>query len=379
MLFDFLNRSDDCGTKKIFTCKNFTLVNFLIKDDAATKNTTESIIIEDILLDHYLNTSVPDMAFIVDQYLFSNATVDKKNKSLSHQDIAATCHEVASWCASHAELVDDSFLPFLDFIRNIEYRHHTEFLGNETISESLFADLEQLYGQMIKYTEKSGHVYHFPNSENKLCSISSEEMLTIRTFLMSKDDPNYATSNPFLFYQILTTLKKLWFFGGDYGNANMSNWTCFWRIISDFCAFAQWPDYPGYKNELVMIIKDFQLNTEKKGEYNMEAPILDNRVFLRGKMIKTTDDAVVLKSDYRAKDDDYTQAYRIVHGPGAGATKKPYILLLKKDEVSDCDSVMEDLVAKYASDEFPDSKDAFAVPILHDGMYFDQRIKWLTV
>ena len=51
-LFPLLGKAVDSGIKKIFTCKNFAIVNNLVKDEAYTKNTTESIVIEDTLLDH---------------------------------------------------------------------------------------------------------------------------------------------------------------------------------------------------------------------------------------------------------------------------------------------------------------------------------------
>ena len=150
-LFPLLGRSIDSGTKKIFTCKNFVTVNNLVKDEAYTKNTTESIVIEDTILDHYLNTANEEMAYIIVNNLFRHASADKKDTTVTYVDIAATCKAICNWYAAYPQQVDDSVLPFLDFLRQIEARHNTTVTGKEDILPHFVECLTQILEQLEKY------------------------------------------------------------------------------------------------------------------------------------------------------------------------------------------------------------------------------------
>ena len=107
-------------------------------------------------------------------------------------------------------------------------------------------------------------------------------------------------------------------------------------------------------------------------------PVLDKHVLLATKLLATTKDAIILKSQNDKDERNYTNAYRVIHGPDHGMmTKVPFIILYKDETANEVTAIAEELVKEY-SEEFENNKDCHVVPILSNGEYYDNRIKWLT-
>lgn len=105
---------------------------------------------------------------------------------------------------------------------------------------------------------------------------------------------------------------------------------------------------------------------------------LSKQIKLRHKILLTTNDAILLKTDPSLEDDQFTEAYRIIHGPNNGMTSRPYIILFMANEYEYIDKLAEQIAVKFAPDEFTDTQDVYTVPIL-DNTYHDNRIQWKVI
>lgn len=109
-----------------------------------------------------------------------------------------------------------------------------------------------------------------------------------------------------------------------------------------------------------------------------EAPALSRNIRLQGKALCTTEDAVVLHSAAGKEDACFTNACRIIHGPGGLMTRKPYLILFRDEPGRQVEEIIKGLL-KGHPEEFPDPDDSYAAPILHNGIYYDERIRWITI
>ena len=103
---------------------------------------------------------------------------------------------------------------------------------------------------------------------------------------------------------------------------------------------------------------------------------LTNQLCIRGKSLMTTDDAVILTANGDKDYAQFTQAYRLIHGPKGGLTECPYILLFSDADFDILDVIVSNLIENLALQEFPDPNDTYAVPILYMGSAADERIQW---
>ena len=106
--------------------------------------------------------------------------------------------------------------------------------------------------------------------------------------------------------------------------------------------------------------------------------VLTEDITISLKSLATTKDAVVIRAKNNAPDRTYTNAYRVIHGPGMPQTKVPYIFLCNDESEKEQYEILKEKLADY-TDEFPDTKDAYIVQILFNGAYYDKRIRWKTI
>lgn len=372
-MFNFLKATETSPQRKIFTAKNYEILDGLIKDEAETRGTTESVIIEETLLRHFLNEDDEHTSAVVRNLFEANG-------------IASTCEDIFSRYAAIPHQADDSLLPLLDFLFHLELRHRTHIKGSEDYLDHFIKCLTRMLNEIKKYKDADSF-YRFPLPDGTYGYIAQDDITIMEHLIAVKDDPenvNCATYFAFL----IDIIRKYWYFGGDSETPAFRNWSATFSILHDVCVLARmsnesntggWPNYPQYRNELVKIIKSITVSDGRKGAYHTDQPILSRYIWLNGTCVKTTESARILKSDPDKATTEYTHARRIIHGPQAGITKKPHILLYTDEEALNLDALTQRLVQEQAAEEFPNPRDAYAVQIYDDGIYYDARIKWKTV
>lgn len=109
-----------------------------------------------------------------------------------------------------------------------------------------------------------------------------------------------------------------------------------------------------------------------------DASALTRKIWLQGKVLCTTEDAVILHSIAGKEDASFTGACRIIHGPGGSMTRKPYLILFREESGDQVEEIVKGLLKDHPV-EFPDPDDSYTVPVLHNGIYYDERIRWITI
>lgn len=363
-MFNFIRINNNQPQKKLFTARNFDLVNNLVKDEAAFTGGTESTVIENLILSSYLNLTCDDLVYPVANILFDSAN-----------GVATTCKAIFEGFALKPELANDTLLPLLGFVENIEARHRTIIDGSEPALNQIAKYSGLFKDQLDKY---DGEFYEFIGPGNTHVHIDKFDLMILNEMsnaLSYIEDINIDGS----FSTLINTVRKYWYFEGDTDTAGMRNWTCTYRILAAICSLAKWPDYPQYRYELVQIIRKITMSDGKKGSYDSKQPSLRKQIFLKGgKSLITTDEAVVLESPSRL---EHTHAEIIIHGPNSRRTLAPFIITFTDEEQSSINEIIEKLVQEdpRARKEFPNPRDAYSVPIYSEGSYNDNRVKWNTI
>lgn len=363
-MFNFIKINESQPQKKLFTVQNYDLLNSLIKDEAATINSTESTIIESHLLSAYLNPCNDELVFPVVNYLFS-----------SQNGIASTSKAVFEWFSSKPEYANDSLLALLDYIETLEIRHRTVVNGKEPALRQLAKYATLFKDQIDKYGNQF-HSFNGPYDSN--VHIDRFDHMILDT--MSDAPSNYEDINlDGSFSTLINTIRKYWYFGGETDTAGIRNWICTYKMLASICDLASWPDYPQYRFELVHIVRSITVSDGKQGTYDSSSPVLTKQVFLAGgKSFITTEDAIILQSPSKKA---HTNAERVIHGPQGRSTLLPFIITFTDDEYDHIDEIATTLVQENqeAKKEFPNIKDVHCVPIYFEGRYNDHRVKWKTI
>ena len=356
-------KNEDSPKKKIFSVKNYDLINSLIGDDAKANATTESNVFETNTIEKYLNNDVEDFAWAVANNLYTENGISKTLGSVYQHYIA------------FPKKANDSLLDLIRFHMTMEFRCESRVNGKEQILHHFLTALNQYTTELRKY---AGDLeYRFKNNSKELDRVSSSD-LTI-----PEDIINYISSQPEIINKgkylanLISLIIQFWNVGDNH--YQMKNWAAVYKILFDITELSEYDNYPEYRNKLVYIIKNIHDSDYDNPTYNTAIPVLTNLIPIKGKMLKTTSDAVVLKTDMSLRNDEFTHADRIIHGPEGTFTKRPYILLYRDSDIRDIGEITRKIVEEYARDEFINPYEAYAVQILHQGMYYDERIKWETV
>lgn len=370
-MFNFIQRAETNSQKKLVTLKNPRLIDGLVKDEAAAKGTTDSAVIEDAILTHFLNSD-DELTYAVASYLFEE------------NGIAKTCQTVFSRLALMPEIADDSLLPLLDFIIHIENRHRTTVTGKEGVLTHFVGGIESLLNLATSYSYynyNNAQVYLFPATDSKEYSsqVSSGEIEVLKDLMTIQEHPNYINTGTY-FALLVMMIKNYWHLGHNNYSGGIRNWTYTYKILADYCSLASWPCYPQYRNELVHILKNITFQMDNSATLNTDVPSLKRHIYLLDhRSLATTEDAVVLMADPSIGEKQCTRAARIEHSFRNIKTEHPYILLYTDADIQNLESIAEQLVKEHNIKEFLSDKDINVAPIIYMGLYPDDRIRWMSI
>lgn len=370
-MFNFIQKTDSNSQKKLVTLKNPKLVDGLVKDEAVTNGMTESAVIENAVLSHFLNSD-------------DNITYAVVNCIFQENGIAKTCSSIFSYLAARPEAADDSLLPLLDYITMIELRHRTILTGNEDILTHFVSCIDSLLNLTEKYYggkyDPSG--YYFPSADSNdrmLPQVHDADLDVLKDLLKIKETPEYINTGTY-FALLVMLIKRMWLLGHNNYSGGIRNWTYTYRILADYTSLAHWPCLPQYRNELVHIIKKITLQKDNSVTLNENVPVLNRSIYLRGnsKLI-TTKDALVFRADSSIPEAEYTRAARISHLSSLIRTEHPYILLYTDEHIPQINDIAERIVRENNLLDFKSVKDIAVDAIITFGVYRDERIRWDTV
>lgn len=229
------------ANKKVFVFPHLDLINFFLKDEAATTCNNESNIVQDLILSHYLNDN-SDIAYSVYAYLFNgdNGLV-RAGKSLFSQ------------FAALPEYIDDSALPLIDFFRKLEREYPTNLnkvrmnLTHFMRSIGALRDVFGYYCSRDEYTvtTSAGQVLKLYDLSYELKAF--DELLEV----FRKGDQSYPSDDISV---ILDMIYRYWLLPLPDGRL-LRNYTFLYRFLSDLMDLAHYPSTPEFRFQFVRIAK----------------------------------------------------------------------------------------------------------------------------
>ena len=370
-MFNFIQKNDSNSQKKLVTLKNPKLVDGLVKDEAITNGMTDSAVIENAVLTHFLNSD-DTITFAVVNCLFQE------------NGIAKVCNAIFSYLVAMPEAADDSLLPLLDYITMIELRHRTIINGNEDILTHFVSCIDSLLNLIKKYYggkyDPSG--YYFPSTDlndRMLPQVHDTDLDLLNDLLKIKETPEYINTGTY-FALLVMLIKRMWLLGHNNYNGGIRNWTYTYRILADYTSLAHWPCLPQYRNELIHTVKKITFQKDNSVTLTENVPVLNRSIYLRGhnKLI-TTEDALIFLADPSIPESECTRAARISHLSSLIRTEHPYILLYTDDHIPQINNIAERIVLENNLLDFKSVKDIAVDAIISFGVYRDERIRWDTV
>lgn len=359
----FVKTDDSAPKKKLITLQNHKIIEQLVKDEGSVTGSSDSVIFENAILNRYLNTD-NDISYATINFL------------LQEHGIAKTCESIFNLLSASPQKADDSILGILDFIHSLELRNRTIVKADDKVLSHLAGSLKLYYEVIQRYQSVSGLSFEVPGQDAQ-GRITFDDMIVLKDLCRIEEDPNNINCGTYIAI-LINEIKKFWYLGGDNGNVAMKNWTHVYRILSDICSLAKWPDLPQYRHEFTTILKEIKFAKGSEELFDPQAPILEHHVWLKNKALLATKDVVILKTDDNLAFDEFRNAYRIIHGPNGKITERPYIILSKNESAEEVEAIVQSKIASAAPEEFIDSQDAYIVQILFNGVYYDKRLRWLT-
>lgn len=363
-MFKIFNKGESEPQKKLITFRNAELIDGMIKAEAVNQNSSESLVVEKTLTEHYLNSN-DAIASAVATNLFNENGIVLALKAITQIYI------------THPEYANDSLIHVLEYAarsaQNYRVSLKTDSPGVKELAV-LALDMEKI----ITKTVNAIPGYQFLSADGK----SSRHVDTIS--LTELHDVTEAATvqrkldlENILFFGI-NSIINFWNFGGDEHSVTLKNWKGTYLFLKQILNLSVWDDYPADKFEFSQLAKNITLDNGDKGVYTSNTPVLSQNIYLKKKCFITTEDAVILRSEATKNISYYTDAYRIIHGPGMPMTKKPYIILCRNESDSELENIVEELLKKYP-EEFPDPHDSYLIQFMWNGAYYDDRIRWKTV
>ena len=353
--------------KKLVTLRYSDLINCLINDDAYVKNETDSKIVEDILLQHYLHPDSDDVAWVEAHLLF------EKN------GISNTCAYIFSHYISHPEEANDTLIPLLEFILLQEKRYSTAIRTDDDkdnlyyIYETLGDYISILEMYLSDPTFKYLSIYN--NDPEAIDKREIDYLKSIRRYC--KDNISHLNNSGFL-SELIRSIIRYWNVGTD-GDRKLKNDKATFRLLHYICNLTSWPSMSSNRKELLDILNSISFENKKKNENINRKVALTKVISIKGRKIKTTDNAIILKPNKDVSDSDYTHARRLEYLYDKKMLPYfPCIVLFNDADIDQIDNIVIDLAIEYAFGVFPDVKHVITAPIIEDGLYVDSRIQWLS-
>lgn len=349
--------------KKLVSLKFFDLFNGLVKAESDYKDSTESSLIENKVLDTYLSDD-SRLAEIIANNLM------KKN------GIMICSSKIMDLYKNSPALANDSLLSMLEllssFIQRHDVHHKTTDAGIDTLAKYATEYMNYIKERYVKDTS-----YSFYEANGKTARHLNEMNLKMLQDVADADKSQHRLDNENIFYVCLRNVITFWNFGGDAHSPSLKNWSMTYEMLKAAFDLYELPDYPPYNFEFTQAVKEITMDEKAVGTFDPKNH-LTKHVFLGHKSFITTEDAVILKSEENQPDGFFNNAYRIIHGHGGPAPQRPYIILCNNESEPELNNIIREKVASYP-EEFPDPNDIFFVQFLFEGIYYDNRIKWSTI
>lgn len=353
--------------KKLLTIQRYPLVSGCLKCEATSNGTTESLVAENILTDNYLN----------EHYLLAGAVADNLFNDKSDKCAIDTALAVCNIYKSKPDLANDSLYPFIETCRNYAQIFYTNLKAGDKPVEELAEAGEAVLNEIHRVIDDNLFLTFWNAKGTEKKSLSPFDLTLLEDVVDSKTN-QYKNDNENILYVGMLAIDTFWNFGVDETLPKLKNWRGTYILLEKILKLCEWPDNEDVKYDLLKAIKNIRIDEKNSSTYDDSTPALNRQIWFGQKSILTTKDAVILRSKPNQPDDYFTDARRIIHGPGRPMTKKPFIILFKDETANELEAIVEELVKDYP-DEFHGPNDSYTVQIFWDGNYFDKRIIWKTV
>ena len=349
--------------KKLVTFKNSELVNKLISIEASAQSTSDSVVVENSILEHFLNSNT----FIAD-YVASNIT--------QSNGVVKTMIAINNMCIDKPELVNDSYLEILHFLKNQIVKYEMPY-EEVTPALLLLKERTDIVLDIIQETLDADPYYqYYVRDENIMRGFNKLDNIGFRD--ISKLDHNESVLQEKLIYLAFNDIIQFWDFKDNLYESTLKHSKSIYMLIDAALRICELPDFENIKYEFLLKLKKLSFETSPKKVFNEVEYKLNNRIFIKNKSFKTTEDAIILRSNPHAIDTEFTSAYRVINGPGSQMTRKPFIILFQDESDEDRIRILKELIKDYPED-FPSPEQVYYVQFLWEGEYYDKRICWITI
>lgn len=359
----FGSKNNSQPQKKLISIKFFDFFNSLVKAEADLKDTTESALVENKVLDTYLSDD-DRLAEII------------ANNVLKENGIMICASKIMDLYKSNPAMANDTLIDFLIYLRSLIQRHDMRFKTTDNgLDELAFYATE--FEKLIKDRVEADASYSFYELDGKTTRHVDQFNLYMLKDVAQVNKSQHRLDTENIFYLAIENVLTFWNYGGYEGTPTLKNWNITYGMLKAVFDVYRLPDYAPYAYEFSQVVKKIDMTESKVGVYDSSV-ILSKSVFLNLKTFETTDDAVIIRSKDNEPDKYFTNAYRIIHGPGKPTPQKPYIILCTDEPDQELSRIIEEKLKDYP-DEFPDPSDSYHVQFLFDGAYYDKRIRWTTI
>lgn len=230
--------------KKMITLMKPNLFNTLVKVKALESGKTESEVIEDCVFDEFLNKSNKVIRDSVEFELSGgNFSVEKISESIFNHYSALP------------DKANDSLLPLINFLFNLEIKSPTKVDKNETIIFHLNDQLDSLI-QYLEKVEKDGDCVPYGSG---LISVDSSDIVDLKRLYsdLEKNPKVVGEFSEFVF--VFSAISKFWAFeDSSSGLISFKNWTRIYRLLGDICRLADWRVTPEEAIKFLKITKNIE-------------------------------------------------------------------------------------------------------------------------
>lgn len=363
-MLKILNKDRKEPQKKLISFQNPSLMDGMIKSEAAMYNTSDSFIVERTMIEHYLNTD-DYIATAIASHLFENNGMVSSLRAINQIYI------------EHPEYANETLLDVLRYAERLCQEYPSKLQTTDDGVKEL-AEMAKKMSEVIETRLKDDPFHIFMDTDGEHTRHVSELDLIALHDVSEAATSQRKLSMENLLYLGINAILTFWNFGGDCACATLKNWKGTYLFLDRILNLCQWTDYPPNKFEFSQLVKKITFDKGERGIFNESSPALTKMVCLDKKIFMTTKDAVILHTQKNQDDRFFTGAFRIIHGPGVQMTKKPYIILYKDESEKEIEDIIEELLKDYP-EEFPNPKDSYIVQFMWSGVYFDTRILWKTV
>lgn len=356
-------KDNSAPQKKLITIKFFDFFNKMVKAESDYKDTTESALVESKVLETYLSNDDRLAEIIANN-------IHKEN------GIMICASKIMDIYKAKPELANDTLIDFLIFLRGLIQRHDMHFKTSDKGLDEVARYAEE-YEKLIKERTEEDASYSFYDLDGKTTRhVDSFNLYMLRDVAeANKSQHKLDTEN--VFYLAIENVLTFWNYGGYEDTPTLKHWNITYGLLKAVFDVYKLPDYAPYAYEFSQVVKEIDMTASKAGAYDSKVA-LSKSIFMNLKAFVTTEDAVIIRSKDNEPDRYFTNAYRIIHGPGKPTPQKPYIILCTDEPDQELSNIIEEKLKDYP-EEFPDPADSCHVQFLYDGAYYDKRIRWTTI